>query len=62
MLDDAFGIVASVAMTPLVSIQLLGLLYNWRLRAKTKHAVVERKHDKFAIYEYEPEELIVHAE
>lgn len=62
VLDDAFGIVASVAMTPLVSIQLLGLLYNWRLRAKTKHAAVERKYDKFAIYEYEPEELIAHAE
>ena len=30
-LTDAFGIVAMVAMTPLVTIQCLGAFYQWRL-------------------------------
>ncbi len=32
ILTDAFGIVAMVAMTPLITIQLLGLLYRWKTR------------------------------
>ena len=32
VLTDAFGIVAMVAMTPLVTIQCLGAFYQWRLR------------------------------
>ena len=32
VLTDAFGIVAMVAMTPLVTIQLLGLSYQRKLR------------------------------
>ena len=32
VLTDAFGIVAMVAMTPLVAIQCLGAVYQWRLR------------------------------
>ena len=31
VLIDAFGIVAMVAMTPLVTIQILGLVYQWKL-------------------------------
>ena len=31
VLTDAFGIVAMVAMTPLVTIQCLGAFYQWRL-------------------------------
>lgn len=38
VLTDAFGIVALVAMTPLCTIQLLGLYGNW----KSKHAVKEK--------------------
>ena len=34
LMTDAFGIVAMVAMTPLVTIQLLGVLYQ----RKTRHA------------------------
>ena len=32
MITDAFGVVAMVAMTPLLTIQLLGLVYQWKLR------------------------------
>ena len=30
VLTDAFGVVAMVAMTPLITIQLLGLVYQWK--------------------------------
>jgi hypothetical protein len=36
LMTDAFGIVAVVAMTPLIVIQLMGLLYQFR----TKQAAV----------------------
>ena len=32
MITDAFGVVAMVAMTPLLTIQLLGLFYQWKLK------------------------------
>ena len=32
VVTDAFGVVAMVAMTPLLTIQLLGLAYQWKLR------------------------------
>lgn len=32
VLTDAFGLVSFVAMTPLISIQLLGLVYNFRMK------------------------------
>ena len=32
VITDAFGVVAMVAMTPLIAIQLLGLAFRWRLR------------------------------
>ena len=38
---DAFGIVAMVAMTPLITIQVMGLIYKLRLKAKTKMEVEE---------------------
>ena len=31
VLTDAFGVVAMVAMTPLIAIQVLGLVYQWRI-------------------------------
>ena len=36
ILTDAFGIVAMVAMTPLITIQLLGVLYAGKLRRATQ--------------------------
>ena len=32
VLTDAFGVVSMVAMTPLITIQLLGLFYQWKVR------------------------------
>jgi hypothetical protein len=32
MMIDAFGIVAMVAMTPLIVIQMMGLVYLWRTK------------------------------
>lgn len=34
VLTDAFGIVAMVAMTPLLTIQVLGLIYQHRQKAE----------------------------
>ena len=34
IVTDAFGVVAMVAMTPLIAIQLLGLVYKWKLGKK----------------------------
>lgn len=36
ILTDAFGIVAMVAMTPLVTIQILGLIYRLKTRGGTR--------------------------
>jgi hypothetical protein len=58
VLNDAFGMVANVAMTPLISIQILGLLYKWKLHVKAKYPATEKKFDNFAIYEYKQEDLI----
>ena len=32
LMTDAFGVVALVAMTPLIAIQIMGLLYTYKLR------------------------------
>ncbi len=58
VLHDAFGVVAMVAMTPLISIQILGVLYTLRLRAQTRRPVAASSYDNFAIYEYTLEELL----
>ena len=39
VMTDAFGIVAMVAMTPLITIQSIGLVSNIRQRAKRKQRV-----------------------
>ena len=42
---DAFGLVAFIALTPLISIQILGLIYNYKLyvqRAKDTRREVEK--------------------
>jgi hypothetical protein len=36
--EDAFGVVAMVAMTPLIAIQILGLVYKLRRASAHKHA------------------------
>ena len=41
VVTDAFGVVAMVAMTPLVTIQLLGLVYQRKMKKTPAAAVVE---------------------
>ena len=46
VITDAFGVVSMVAMTPLITIQILGLLY--RFRGRRKAAVPQMETDFFA--------------
>lgn len=39
VVTDAFGVVTMVAMTPLVTIQCLGLVYMWKARRAPEHQV-----------------------
>ena len=41
-MTDAFGIVALVALTPLIAIQLMGLIYKMKLdeRRSNRHVMV----------------------
>jgi hypothetical protein len=54
IVTDAFGVVAMVAMTPLITIQVLGIFYGVRLKriqAKTKRDVVTLQVDDLDIIE-----------
>lgn len=56
ILMDAFGIVAMVAMTPLITIQGLGLLYNHRLhRTPITDEGIEQVNDTLIYYELDDE-------
>ena len=37
-MTDAFGVVALVALTPLIAIQLMGLVYKFKIGKQTKMA------------------------
>lgn len=39
MLTDAFGVVAMVAMTPLITIQVMGLIYNFKIKSTVEEEV-----------------------
>jgi hypothetical protein len=58
-MEDAFGIVSMVAMTPLVVIQLLGLIYTSRMKASAKQAEIDLEsipvEDAGAIVKFEEE-------
>ena len=41
VMTDAFGVVALVAMTPLIAIQIMGVRYNIKLRKKQKIAAIQ---------------------
>ena len=43
IVTDAFGVVAMVAMTPLLTIQLLGLAYQWKLKAQLAQAAEDEE-------------------
>ncbi len=40
LITDAFGVVAMVAMTPLITIQVLGLVSQWKLARRSKEAAL----------------------
>jgi hypothetical protein len=42
-MEDAFGIVAMVAMTPLIIIQIIGLIYNRKLKKIAIRAEQEKE-------------------
>lgn len=51
VVTDAFGVVAMVAMTPLISIQLLGVLYRLKAHARTEAAPKPEFAENYAIIE-----------
>ena len=51
VVTDAFGVVAMVAMTPLISIQLLGVLYRLKTHARTEAAPKPEFAENYAIIE-----------
>ena len=46
VITDAFGVVAMVAMTPLITIQITGLVYSYKKKSKARVAIY---HDLQAI-------------
>jgi hypothetical protein len=54
LMEDAFGMVAMVAMTPLIVIQIMGLIYGHTIKAAAKHAQAQAMDDAAAgeIIEY----------
>ncbi len=58
VLTDAFGIIAMVAMTPLITIQFLGLLYNRKLKTATDITPAEMSIITDEIIDYDEEELL----
>lgn len=57
LMTDAFGVVALVALTPLIAIQLMGILYQYRLRTAEKAAMdMEALGALDEIYEFEEDE------
>jgi hypothetical protein len=53
ILTDAFGVVAMVAMTPLITIQILGVISHRRAEAAKRAVVVPAQEDEIIIYEEE---------
>ncbi len=57
IMTDAFGIVAMVAMTPLITIQVLGFVYQMRMRSSALRAEADAVFSQEdTIIEYEPGE------
>ena len=53
ILNDAFGVVAMVAMTPLITIQLMGLIYKKKMARIADDAAKENADDADDIIDYE---------
>ncbi|MBR1864906.1 MAG: DUF1538 domain-containing protein [Lachnospiraceae bacterium] len=57
LMTDAFGVVALVALTPLIAVQIMGLLYQMRQRKAEKQLESEKQPDTTLndMYEFEEE-------
>ncbi len=53
VMTDAFGVVALVAMTPLIAIQLMGLRYRFKLQKQAKQSVIRLPEDSDEIILFE---------
>ena len=51
VVTDAFGVVTMVAMTPLITIQLLGIMYMWKARRKPETQVRQDTLEDFGDYD-----------
>lgn len=52
-MTDAFGVVALVALTPLIAIQLMGLVYKLKTEKRTSTGTAEIADDCDAIVDLE---------
>ena len=55
VVTDAFGVVAMVAMAPLIAIQIMGVLYQLKLKRATSDALIMIDVDDNAIMDIEEE-------
>lgn len=63
VLTDAFGVVAMVAMTPLIAIQLMGLMYKSKMEAIESAQAQDDMEDEFdSLFEIQEEEAPVNAQ
>mgnify|MGYP000622874270 len=53
LMTDAFGVVALVALTPLIAIQLMGLVYKLKTEKRTSTGTAEIADDCDAIVDLE---------
>ena len=58
VVTDAFGVVAMVAMTPLITIQILGLIYQIQEQMKEKQAAKDYTSIKICIENLDNQEII----
>ena len=56
LMTDAFGVVALVALTPLIAIQIMGLVYKWKTRKKPQSAPAAIPDDSDMIVDLEEDE------
>ena len=52
---DAFGLVAMVALTPLITIQVLGCVYKIKLMRVERSKSAKQVDDGITVIEFEPE-------
>lgn len=55
VVTDAFGVVAMVAMAPLIAVQIMGVLYQVKIKKSTFATVVMADIDDNAILDFEEE-------